>query len=121
MSTIKMFVGLFAIVAVAVLGLRVLPPIYANYQFQDSIETEARLSTYTTRNEEDIKADIYKKAQELEIPVTKDQIKVSRGMGGSGQGVGGVIVTADYSVHIDLPGYPFDLQFHSGIKNKSIY
>ncbi len=54
------------------------PPFFSNYQFQDAIRTEAQLDTYTTKTDDQIRDSVYKKAQELDIPVTKEQIKVQR-------------------------------------------
>jgi hypothetical protein len=121
MKTLKLLVGVFAIVAAIYLCWALIPPYFANYQFEDAIESEARLGTYSTRTDNDIKEAVFKKAQDLELPLTLDQIQVQRGVNGSGQGIGGVVITADYTVHVDIPGYPVDLHFKPGSKNKSIY
>ena len=114
MGTIKAIFGVFTMVAVVVLCAMLIPPFFANYQFQDEIETDARLATYTSKTEDTIREEILKKATELEIPVTKDQIKVKR----SGQqGTGTVAVEVNYSVHVNLPMYPLDLTFNPATKN----
>ena len=38
-----------------------------------------------------------------------------------GPGSGGVLIETDYTVHVDLPGYPMDLHFHPQSKNKSAF
>ena len=114
MGTIKAVVGILAMIAVAVICFMLIPPFFANYQFQDEIETDARLATYTAKSEDTIRDEILKKAQDLEIPVSKDQIKVKR----SGQqGTGSVAVDVNYSVHVNLPMYPLDLNFNPSTKN----
>jgi hypothetical protein len=121
MKTLKLLVGLGAIVAAIYLCWALIPPYFANYQFEDAIETEARLGTYSTKTDTDIKEAVFKKAQELDLPLTLDQIQVQRATAMNGQGTGGVVITADYTVHVDIPGYPVDLHFKPGSKNKSIY
>jgi hypothetical protein len=116
MGTIKMIFGILVIVGSVYVGAVLIPVYYANYQFQDSIKTEATMQTYTNRPEGDIQDDVFKKAQDLEIPVSKDQIKVERhGL----QGTGSITIRAPYLVHVNLPGYPMDLHFDASTENKS--
>ena len=118
MGKIKLVIGIFAIVASVYLCAELIPPFFANYQFEDTIKNEATISTYSTKPEEAIRDTIFKKAQDLEIPVTKDQIKVQR-MGA--QGTGSIIIETNYTVHVDLPGYPLDLQFSPSTRNKGAF
>lgn len=118
MSTIKLIFGLFLIVGVVYVCAELMPPYFAEYQFEDAIESEARISTYSTKTEEAIRDSIYAKAQDLEIPVNKEQIKVHRV---GPQGSGYLLIETSYNVHVDLPGYPMDLQFHPSTKNKGFY
>ncbi len=61
------------------------PPFFSNYQFEDAIKTESQMSTYTTKTEDVIRDEVFKKAQELDVPITKEQIKVVRnGVVGTG-------------------------------------
>jgi hypothetical protein len=118
MGTAKLVVGIFAIVAVVYLCAELIPPFFANYEFEDAIKTEAQMSTYSTKTEEAIRETIFKKAQELEIPVAKEQIKVQRtGV----QNAGSVLIEAQYTVHVDLPAYPLDLHFDPSTKNRSVF
>jgi hypothetical protein len=118
MATLKMALGLFAIVAVVYLCATLIPPFFANYEFEDAIKSEAQMSTYSTKTEEDIRNSIFKKAQDLEIPITKDEIKVQRS---GNQGSGSVSIEADYTVHVSLPGYPLDLHFDPSSKNRGVF
>ena len=114
MKTIKALFGLFVVVAMFYLAWKVLPPYFSNYQFQDELETQARYFSYgTPKSEQDIRDAIAKKAHEYDIPLTSDQVKVER-MGPE------LAISADYTVHIDIPMYPFDLHFTPATKNKRI-
>jgi len=116
MGTIKMIVGILVIVTCVYVGAELIPVYYANYEFSDVIKTEATLETYTTKPEADIQEMIYKKAQDLQIPLSKDQIKVARH---GSTGTGSLTIRAPYIVHVELPGYPLDLQFDPSTENKS--
>jgi hypothetical protein len=118
MGTVKMVLGIFAIVAAVYLCATLIPPYFSNYEFEDAIKTEAQMSTYSTKSEEDIRSTIFKKAQDLEIPITKDDIKVQRG---GNQGSGYVSIQVAYTVHVSLPGYPLDLHFDPSSKNKGVF
>jgi len=116
MGTIKLVFGIFVIVAAVYLGTALIPVYYNNYEFQDVVKTEATLETYTSKPEADIRDSLFKKAQSLDIPLTKDQIKVQRH---GTQGTGSLTISAPYTVHVDLPGYPVDLHFDASTENKS--
>ncbi len=109
MGKIKLLFGLGVIVAVIYGGAEVIPPYFSNYEFEDSIKEEALHSTYGTKTEDAIRDAVFKKAQ--------DQVQRT----GSGQGSGTVSIEADYSVHVDLPGYPLDLHFSPSSRNKGVF
>ena len=118
MGTMKLVVGFGVIIAV-IYGLwMIIPPYFANYQFEDGIKNEALHDTYTTKSEDDIRNSIFKQAKDLDIPINREQIKVQR-QGTMGQG--SILIDVDYSVRVDLPGYPLDLHFHPTTSNKGLY
>ena len=108
--------GLLSI-AIVLLGVYILwlmlPPYYNSYQLQDFVESEARLNSYTTKTEQEILDGVVKRAHELDIPLTENQVKVMR----SGSELS---ISAEYSVHVDLPMHPIDLHFAPASKNKRI-
>jgi hypothetical protein len=118
MGTIKLILVLALLAGLVYVAAEVIPPYFANYQFQDDLDSEARLGTYSTKGDDVIRDAVFKKAQDLEIPITRDQIRIQR-IGAAGNG--GVLIETDYSVHVELPGYPMDLHFHPQTKNKSAF
>jgi hypothetical protein len=97
--------------------VKVVPVYFANFQFQDAIQTEAKfaLTGYPKKSLDDLRDDIYKKAQELDIPVTRDGIRID-----VDPNRGYVDIGLDYSVPIDLKVYQFTLQFHPHADNHTI-
>ncbi len=116
MGTLKLIFGVFFIVTCVYVGSQLIPIYYANYEFEDVVKTEATLETYTTKPESDIQDMIYKKAQDLQIPLNKEQIKVTRR---GTTGTGSLTIRAPYVVHVDFPAYPVDLHFDPSTENKS--
>jgi len=115
--TLKLLVALGVIGVGVYVGFELVPPIFANYQLQDAIQNEAVLQSYSNKSDDEIRTTILKKAQDLEIPLTEDQVVVQRvGAGGSGS----LAISANYTVHIELPYYPLDLQFHPASKSAPI-
>jgi hypothetical protein len=101
--------------AMAFVAIKVIPPYFANYQFQDAIETESRfaLSGYPKRSQDDIQDEVYRKAQDLGIPAKRDDVHV---MIANNQ----VSISLDYTIPIDLNFYQFVLQFHPHADNHTI-
>src|SRR5476649_1222583 len=100
MGSMKLVLGIFVMVASVYLIAVLAPPFFSNYQFEDSLRTEAQMDTYNTNTEDQIRDAIFKKAQELDVPVTREQIKVQRsGVTWSGS----ISIEAPYIVHINLP------------------
>jgi Domain of unknown function (DUF4845) len=113
MKTLRALLGLFVIVGGAYCGWLVIPHYISSYQFQDAITSEAQLGTYSQKTENEIHDIIMKKATELEIPLRPEQVVVHRTNDG-------VLISAQYTVHVDLPFQPVDLNFSPSSKNKSV-
>jgi hypothetical protein len=118
MDNFKLAFGVFVIVALIYLGVTFVPPYYENYEFQDAISHQALDSTYTPQTEDDIRDAVYRTAEDIGVPVTKEQIQVTR-LGG--QANGSITINVPYVVHISLPGYPYDLRFDASSSNHSTF
>jgi hypothetical protein len=114
----RLAIGILFMIFVIVLGVALVPPYWANYQFQDAIKNEALMATNSTKTEDAIRDSIYRKAQDLDIPIQKDHIKVQH-LGSNG--MGSVSIDAPYSVPINFPGYPVTLNFDPSTTNKGVF
>lgn len=118
MATLKL-VFVVAILGVLVLvGVKVIPPYFANYELEDTIRTEALQATYSTRTEDDIRNAVIKEARKYEIPLTPKQVHITRT---GGIATGTLSIEAEYSVSIELPGYSTVIEFHPSTKNKGVF
>jgi len=116
MGTLKALVGFLAIIGVVYAGFQVVPPELNNYSFQDDLRTIAMMGGANPhQTDQDLVTAVVKKAQEHDISLTPDQVKVQR-IGTPGALA--VYVAADYSVPVNLPGYSFTLHFTPSSGNK---
>jgi hypothetical protein len=113
MKRVKPLLGVLLVVVGAYAAWILLPPYINNYQFQDDIQNEALINSYSSKSEQDIRNTLAKKAADYGIPLKAEQIHVQR----SGPELS---IWADYTVHVELPGFPVDLNFHPATKNKRI-
>ncbi len=118
MATLKLVLVLGVLGALVLVGVKVIPPYFSNYELEDSIKTEALQATYTTRTEDDIRDTIIKAARKYDIALTPKQVHVSR-VGGIA--TGSLTIEADYSVSIELPGYSTVIEFHPSTQNKGVF
>ncbi|MFZ0799170.1 MAG: hypothetical protein WCA13_19645 [Terriglobales bacterium] len=118
MATVKLVFVLAILGALVLAGIKIIPPFFSNYEFEDSMKTEAVQSTYTARTEEDIREAIIKQARNYDIALTPKQVRVMR-VGNYGNG--SLTIEADYSVQVQFPGYSTTLEFHPSTKNKGVF
>lgn len=116
MGTVKLIIGLVAIVAAIIACAQVAPPEMANVSFQEDLKEVAVLgSSSATKTDEDLRTAVLNKAKSHDIALTPEQVTIQR-LGTPG--IGGVYVAVDYSVPVSLPGYSFTLHFTPNSGNK---
>jgi len=96
-------------------GFKVVPSYVNDYQFQDAIQEESRfaLSAYPKKSPDDIRNDVIKKAQALDLPIKNENIRI-------GVSNNSVDITADYSVTFDLSVYQWTHDFHHHADNHTL-
>ena len=94
-------------------GFKLIPPYSAEYQLNDKIQEIARFGVVERKSEEQIRESVFKTIQDLDIPATRDNIKV---IASSSK----VAITVDYTVPVDLLFYHMDLHFTPTSENKSL-
>lgn len=102
------------LVFVAYAAYKIIPVYVAEYQLADKMQEEARFAVVNRYSEDQIREAIYKTVQELEIPITREQIKVlsSPQM---------VQISLDYTVPVDLMVYRLQLHFTPSSENKALF
>jgi len=112
-SRLKLTIFIAIAVALLYTGVKVIPILVNDFQFQDAIESTARFASVNRQSAEDIRAAVLKAAQEEDIPIAAQDIHV-KGDGGH------VEIAADYSVTVNLILYQWTLNFHPYAKNNPL-
>lgn len=103
----KFILSIGVIAAIIYLGLRIIPPYFENYQLQDDITDIAKFAPSTNESDDDIRAEVLKKAKTEGVDITAEMIHLDRNESKS------VLITVDYSVPVTLwPNKVIVIKFH---------
>jgi hypothetical protein len=103
-----------AIIALIIYSaIRIVPAYVNNYQLADKMEEQARFAVVNRYTEEQVRDNIFKVCQELEIPAKKEDIKVV-----SNNAV--VKISMQYTVPVDVLSFHMDLHFAPTSENKAL-
>ena len=92
---------------------KVVPIYVANYQLSEKIQEQARFAVVNRYSEEQIRDKVYKIAQDLEIALKREDIKVF-----ASNAI--VKISVEYTAPVDLSFYHLELHFSPSSENKSI-
>ncbi len=86
-------------------AITVFPAYFADSQLKDKMYEEARFAQVNNRTEEQLRDIIYREALSDGIALRREDIKVELTPGAT-------VISADYTVPVDLHFYQFKLYFH---------
>jgi hypothetical protein len=112
-GTIKAIVWTAILIYGAFVAYKILPAYVAEYQLADKMQEQARYANVNRYNEDQVRDNIFKVVQDLDIPVKRDEIKVV-----ANQAL--VKIEMDYTVPVDLLVYHLNLHFTPSSENKSL-
>jgi hypothetical protein len=112
-GTIKAVLWTAILVYGAFVAYKILPAYVAEYQLADKMQEQARFANVNRYTEDQVRDNIYKVVQDLEIPVKKEEIKVV-----ANQAL--VKIDIDYTIPVDLLVYHLNLHFTPSSENKSL-
>jgi len=102
----------WAVLAVLGLFAAVISPIYfRNLQLQRYVAEITRPGENRTKPDDTLRALVLKKAQELDLPVKADNVRIFRSRGK-------LRIDVRYFVRVTLPGYTVDLHFDPSAGNR---
>jgi len=110
---LKAVIYLAILVFIIYSAVKIVPIYVSNYQLSDKMQEEARFAVVNRRTEEQIRDNIFKVVQELEIPVKRETIMVT-----ASNSI--VKISMEYTVPVDLLFYHMDLHFSPSSENKSV-
>ena len=109
--------GLIALVVVAavIVGIVRIVPVYVNvYDFEDAIRQQAKFAGVERKDATMIREELFKKSQQLKLPITREQIEVHRRMGG-------VNIKCKFTVPVDLIVMQRDFNFNLEADTSTAY
>jgi hypothetical protein len=94
-------------------SIEVVPVLFAEYEFQDDVQTAARYAPFNRATLDDVRTTILKAAQSHDLPVTAADIAVvPHGYG--------VQVDVNYSVTVNLTVYQWTFNFHPSATSNTL-
>jgi len=112
-GTIKAIVWTVVLVYGAFVAYRIIPPYVAQYQLTDKMQEQARFAVVNRYPEDQVRDNIFKVVQDLDIPVKREQIKIVD--------TNTVVrISMDYTVPVDLLVYHLNLHFSPESENHSL-
>lgn len=94
-------------------AFKLVPPYLAEYQLADKMQETARYAQVSNYSEDQIREEVFKTVEDLDIPVTKDQIKVVAGRPVTR-------ISIDYTVPVNLLFFQTTLHFTPSAENHSL-
>lgn len=101
---LQLVVALGVTAALFLSAWRIIPVYIKSYAFEDTMREKAKFAQVERKPLEIIRQELHKRAQELELPVAREQIQVTE----HGRGVR---ITVRYEVPVDLVVTEIKLQF----------
>jgi hypothetical protein len=95
-------------------AVKIVPAYISDYQLSDKMQEQARFAVVNRYSEEQIRDNIFKVVQELEIPAKREDIKVA-----ASNAI--VKISLKYTVPVDLFFYHMDLNFSPSSENKALF
>jgi hypothetical protein len=111
---IKAILGTAVLAFAVYAAVKIVPPYAAEYQLADKMQEQARFAVVNRYTDEQIRDNVFKVVQDLEIQVKREAIKVE-----ASQQI--VKISVDYTVPIDLLVYHLDLHFTPSSENRALY
>ncbi len=104
-----------AVIALLIYSAVKIVPVYVNnYQLADKMQEQARFAVVNRYTEDQIRENIFKVCQDLDIPAKREDIKVTA--------TNAVVkISMQYTVPVDLLSFHLDLNFAPSSENKALF
>ena len=101
---LKALVYTVILAAAVFVAVKVVPAYVAEYELKDKMGEQARFAIVNRYTEEQIRDNIFKTIQDLDIPARREDVKVTTTNHG-------IEITVNYTVPVDLMVYKTELNF----------
>lgn len=101
---LKALIYLVVLIVGVFVAFKMVPAYVADYQLKDKMSEQARFAIVNRYTEDQIKDNIYRVIQDLDIPAKREDVKVQNTNHG-------IEISVSYTVPVDLLFYKTDLNF----------
>lgn len=108
---LKALVYLAILICAVFAAVKLVPLYVADYQLKDKMSEQARFAIVNRYTEDQIKDNIFRTIQDLDIPATRDDVKVRNTNTG-------IAISVTYTVPVDLLVYKTDLNFRTSTEGR---
>jgi hypothetical protein len=112
-GTIKAILWTVILIYGAFAAYKIIPAYVAEYQLADKMQEQARFAVVNRYSEDQIRDNIFKVVQDLDIPVKREEIKIV-------DTTSVVKISMEYTIPVDLLVYHLDLHFTPASENKDL-
>ena len=113
MKELKSIIALLVLLVGGFVLYKVIPAYWNNFKVNSMLSDAAITYTNFPKPDDDIKIAVAQKAQDYDVPIAPEGVIVSHNRGD-------LTISFSYTVHIDMPGYPFDLSFNDSTTNQNV-
>jgi hypothetical protein len=110
---LKALIYTVILVAGVYAAVKVVPAYVAEYQLKDKMGEQARFAIVNRYTEDQIRDNIFKTIQDLDIPAKREDVKVQNTNHG-------IAITVNYTVPVDLMIYKTELSFSPSSEGRDI-
>jgi hypothetical protein len=101
---LKAIIYTVILIAAVYAAVKVVPAYVAEYELKDKMAEQARFAIVNRYSDEQVRDIIFKVVQDLDIPATREDIKVENT-------THGIMISVNYSVPVDFKVYKTELSF----------
>jgi hypothetical protein len=113
-ASFKAIIWTVILISLVFVGIKVTPLLVSEYEFQDSIQTIARMASVNRPTADKIRQSVLDEATKDNLPIDAKDIQVESTSGN-------IRISADYSVVVDLKVYQWTLNFHPTASNNALF
>lgn len=110
---LKAFIYTAILVIGVFMAFKLVPLYVAQYQLKDKMEEQARFAVVNRYSDDQIRDNIFRVIQDLDIPAKREDIKVS-------STTHGISISVDYTVPVDFLVYKTDMEFSSTSEGRDL-
>ena len=105
MAKLRAMILVLLVVVLAIMAYRLIPVYVDAFNFRDAMRTQAKFAAVDGKSPDAVREDLLRKARELDLPIEREQIEISKGPEGT-------VIATHFTVPVDLSFLVHDVEFN---------